>query len=354
MAQVLGIADVFSFAVWPETAIRLFPTGHVRQVGPDWALVRRHWQWFLPVMPTAWRHVDLSSYDIVLTSAHACVNSVRPAPDALLVSYCHTPMRYAWEWESESKRLPAPLRPIWPPIAARLRAADKSWAQRVDLFLANSHCVADRIRTSYGRGALVVHPPIDTAFWHPEPATQPGGYFLLSGRMVAYKRPDVVVDAAAEAGVDLIVAGDGPLIPALRKRASRTTRFELNPSNERLRDLYRGARALVFAGTEDFGMSLVEAQACGTPVIAYAAGGALESIAPGVSGVLLQDGSVRSFASAMRSFHREEFDAAAVRATAQRFDAGRFDETMRWAMDRAYGRDWQAINMHPAWVEPPT
>lgn len=349
LGVVLDIKEIFTYAAWGRTVAELFPRASVRAIGPPAA--EHRWRWFLPLMPRAWRSLDLSSYDVVVTSSHSCVNAVRPRADAVLVSYCHTPMRYAWEWRSELDRLPWPARPAWPLVASRLRAADRRWSQRVDLFMANSRFVAGRIASSYGKGSLVLYPPIDTTFWCPGPETdEVDGYFLLSGRMVAYKRPELVVEAANRAGVDLVVAGSGPMLADLRKRSSANVRFEVDPSRERLRALYRGARAFVFAGTEDFGMSVVEAQACGTPVIAFAAGGVLETVVDGTSGVLVETADEPSFARVMRSFNRSDYDSEQIREGALRFDAGRFDEAVAWAVGRALDRDWKALHDHPQWV----
>lgn len=354
LAQMLGVSQVFTYAAREDMVAQLFPATPVRVIGPQHSLAQRRWQWFLPHMPFAWGRVDLSRFDLVVTSSHSAVNAIRPRRDALLVSYCHTPMRYAWEWRAELERLPWPVRPVWPLVASRLRAADRRWSQRVDLFLANSRFVAGRIGASYGRGSLVVHPPIETTFWCPAPGTDAGGYFLLSGRVVAYKRPDLVVEAARQAGVELVVAGDGPMLPSLRSRAPGNVRFVVQPTSEELRALYRGARAYVFAGVEDFGMSIVEAQACGTPVIALAEGGALETVTRDKSGVLVERADVEGFADAMRSFEPDGYDRAEVRDSVLRFDGRHFDESVRWAVGRARERDWKALSEHPQWVHPPS
>lgn len=351
LARTLSIADVYAYAVWPETAAALFPSSEVEEIGPRWAPIRKHWQWLLPQMHRAWTRLDLSAYDAVITSAHSFVNSVRPRPDALLISYCHTPMRYAWEWRTESRRLPALLRPFWPVAAAALRRSDKRSAQRVDLFIANSRFVAGRVRRSYGKGALVVYPPIATDYWKPAPDADRDEYFLLSGRMVAYKRPEVVVQAAKRAGVELIVAGSGPMMSSLRGMASAQIRFEAEPTRERLRELYRRARAFVFAGVEDFGMSIVEAQACGTPVIAFKAGGALETVVPGVTGELVPTSDPKTFAEVMRTFDAGNYDRATIRKASLTFDVGRFDRSIEWAVTHALSRDWATITHDPRWMD---
>lgn len=352
LAQVLHISHVFTYVAWEDTAAQLFADRRVTTVGPRGRFARRHWQWFLPHMPYAWRRVDLSTFDLVVTSSHATVNAVRPRDDAILVSYCHTPIRYAWEWRSESNRFPRVIRPLWPAAAALLRAADTRRAQRVDLFLANSRFVARRIAAAYGKSSLVVYPPIDTGYWKPDSAVPREDFFLLSGRLVPYKRPEVVVEAAERAAVQLVVAGDGPMLGRLRKVAGRHVRFVIAPSRDELRDLYRRARAYVFAGVEDFGMSMVEAQACGTRVIALAAGGALETVKSGDSGsgILVRESTSAAFAEALRRFPDDDYDHERVRELVLRFDTVRFDNAVKWAAERALERDWAALAGHPAWV----
>ena len=331
LARTFDIEDVFTFAEDPALARELFPHSKVRvahRLG-DTHLARKHWGWLLPVMPYAWKRLDLSEYDIVITSSHSCVNAIRVGPGASLISYCHTPMRYAWEWRSELGRFPVPARALWPALAAAFRAADKRWAARVTTFVANSRNVADRIARYYGREAEVVHPPIDTEYWSPDPNVAREDFYLYAGRLVAYKRPDIAVQAATEAGVRLIVAGAGPLAARLRGLAGPTVEFIDNPSNERLRDLYRTTRALVFPGAEDFGMTVVEAQACGAPVLARAEGGALETVVDGVTGKLYADPSVQGLAGEMKTFDPGRYSIHDIRSNAERFTPDVFAERMR-------------------------
>lgn len=326
MARVLRVEDVFVFAARPELARELFPEQQVRvhPLGTS-RLGREHWQRFLPIMPYAWSHLGLEGFDAVVTSSHACVNAIRVPEGTPHISYCHTPMRYAWEWRSELGRVPVPIRPLWPVVAAAFRRADRRWSRRVTRFVANSRHVAGRIRTYYGREADVVYPPIDTSYWTPEPGARPTGPFLVAGRLVAYKRADVAIEAARAAGVPLVVAGDGPELPRLRRLAGPDVRFVVDPLREELRDLYRGARALLNPGVEDLGMTMLEAQACGTPVVALGRGGATETVLDGVTGSLYADPDPGGLAAALRSFDPARFDGEAIRRHAEGFDVTRFD-----------------------------
>jgi glycosyltransferase involved in cell wall biosynthesis len=330
LAEVFGACDVFTFAADEDVVKDVFGDRDVRtsRLGRT-AFARRHWRWVLPVMSRWWRRLDLGDYDVVVTCSHATVNSIRVRPGALHVSYCCTPMRYAWDWRAELGRFPPVLRPLWPAIAAVLRRSDARRARNVDVFLADSAYVADRIERYYGRSSVVVYPPVDTEFFTPASEVTKQDFFLYAGRLVAYKRPDVVVGAARRAGVRLVVAGGGPELERLRRIAGPTVEFRPDPSGNDLRDLYRRARALVFPGVEDFGIVIVEAQACGTPVIAYGAGGALETVRDGVTGMHYHDPSPDGLVAAIRDFVPSAYDPVAIRAHAETFAIDRFDVAIR-------------------------
>jgi glycosyltransferase involved in cell wall biosynthesis len=336
IAEVLSVRDVFTFAADIRLARRLFPgrAVHAHRIGLT-RFGRRHWPWLLPVMPRAWARLDLSGYDVVVTSAHACANAIRVPPGAIHISYCHTPMRYAWDWRLELRRIPPPLRPAWPALARSLRNADRGWARRVTAFVANSHHVAGRIRAYYGCEASVVHPPIDTEFWSPAADARREGYFLFAGRLVPYKRPEVAVEATRRAGAELVIAGSGPELGRLRRMAGDHVTFVESPSRERLRDLYRRCRALLNPGVEDFGMTMAEAQACGTPVIAAGEGGAREIVVDGRTGILYEDASPGGLSAVLEAFDSKAIDGEESRKAAERFAPARFDEGIRRAVAAA-------------------
>lgn len=331
IASALGITDVFAFTVDPDTATRLFPSGSVQAAHPmgQTQIAQRHWQSFLPVMPYAWSRLDLSDFDLVITSSHCSVNAIRTGPDTQVISYCHTPMRYAWDWRAELGRFPSLLRPLWPLAAAAFRASDRHAADRVAVFVANSRNVAERIRLCYGRDSEVIYPPVDIDFWTPDSSANREDYFLYAGRLVPYKRVDIAIAAANLSGLPLVVAGSGPELVGLQRTAGPSVRFVTNPSDFELRELYRRARALVFPGVEDFGMTLVEAQACGTPVIANARGGAREAVRDGVTGVLLADSSAEGFSHALATFEPERYALSEMRAHVTAFSVQRFDRAIR-------------------------
>lgn len=292
----------------------------------------RHHEWMLPLMPLAWRlHRVPADVDAVISSSHACAKAVPTPPGVPHLCYCHTPMRYAWAFEGERHRFPRPIQAVARAGAGGLRRWDRATSRRVTHFVANSNAVAARIASSYGRQAEVVHPPVRTDFFTPGGAR--GDYFLYVGRLVSYKRADLVVDAFAELPHRLVVVGDGHFLGALRARATPNVTFRSSVSDRELRDLYRGARALVFPAEEDFGIAMAEAQACGTPVIGLDAGGARDIVVKGRTGWLLQRQDVSELKALIRRAAEDDLDPAEIRASASRFSSSEFRARMGAAVE---------------------
>ena len=298
----------------------------------------RHHEWFLPLMPLAWRfRRPVSNVDIVISSSHACAKGVRVEPGTPHLCYCHTPMRYAWSFEAERGRFPAPIRPLARSGMRWFRRWDRRTAERVTRFVANSSAVARRIESAFGRSADVIHPPVRTEFF--TPGGDRGDAFLYVGRLVAYKRPDLVVSAFAGLPEHrLVVVGEGPLRPSLTAAATANVSFLGSVDDERLRDLYRSSRALVYPAEEDFGITMAEAQACGTPVIGLAAGGAPDIVDPDVTGVLVREQSVEEVRAAVRRAAEEAFDSETISLRAQRFSSPRFRREISEAVAVTLGR----------------
>jgi glycosyltransferase involved in cell wall biosynthesis len=271
------------------------------------------------------------------------VKSVRTPDHVRHICYCHSPMRYAWDqfdaYFGPDRVGPLASRFVYRPVLRAMARWDAATASRVDRFVANSAYVAGRIRRYYNRAATVVHPPVDTRFFQPD--FQPRGrHFLIVSALVPYKRIELAIDACTLAGVPLRIAGDGPDRARLEARASdlagakgtRPTSVSfLGPmSGDRLRDEYRRARAVILPGEEDFGIVPVEAQSCGTPVVAYARGGALETVIDQDTGVLFDDPTPASLAAALARVDGHPFDAARLHTHAERFSR----EDHRAAMQR--------------------
>ena len=326
--------SIYGPGPWPDLiAERQVHTSYLNRV-PGAA---RHYQKLLPFVSRAYRSFDLSGFDLVLSSNHACAKNVLTPPGVLHVCYCHTPMRYAWEkrfLEGESigtvGRLALPL------LLPLLRRQDRVGAASPDMFVANSRHVADRIERYYGRPSEIVNPPVDVDRFLGL-SRSPEDYFLVFGRVVPYKRVDLAVAACARLGLGLKVAGDGRALDGVRAGApgGADTLF-LGAVSDAERDrLLSGARALLFPGEEDFGIVPVEAQAAGVPVIAYAVGGAGETVLDGRTGVLFAEQSAEGLAAAIERFDGLVLDADTARENARRFGRDRFRIEMAGAIDRA-------------------
>lgn len=291
-----------------------------------------HHEWTLPLMPLAWRaRPPLAGVDAVISSSHACAKAVRVADGVPHLSYCHTPMRYAWDFEGERARFPRVTRPPARALMAGFRRWDRRSASRVTRFVANSAAVADRIQRHYGRTAEVVHPPVDTTTF--TPGGERGAEFLYVGRLVGYKRADLAVEAFADLPHTLLVVGEGHLGEQLRARATPNVRFLGKVDDATLLSLYRRCRAMVFPAEEDFGIAMAEAQACGAPVVSVDRGGATDIVAPGVTGWLVPPDDVAALRAAVRRAAVEDLDTAAVRGRAETFSVQHFQQRMRAAVD---------------------
>lgn len=296
----------------------------------------RHYPRLLPLLPSAANRVRLPDVDLVLCSDAAMAKAMRPAKRSTVVCYCHSPMRYAYEdelYEEYRKTIPLLARPIFRAAVARARSIDRRAAGRVDVFVANSRHVAERIRRSYGREAEVVHPPIEIP---PTPSTRPrDDYYLSLGFHTAYKRLDLSVEACRRLDRKLVVIGTGPDVDRLQRTHPRHVEWLGWQPDDVVDDHLSRARGLLFPGEEDFGMVPVESFSRGCPVVAYGTGGATETVRPGVCGIWFEEQSVDDLAEAMRALEATTFDPLAMHREAQRFGAERFREQMRSVVDEA-------------------
>jgi len=297
-------------------------------------MVQRLYRGLLPLMPSAIEALDLSGYDLVISSSHAVAKGVRPSGTALHVCYCHSPMRYAWDMQDtylgEAGLRGGPRRWLVTQLLARLRAWDRRSASRVQHFVANSAFVGARIARAYDRTSTVVHPPVDTDFFTVDPAVSRGAHYLTASRLVGYKRVHIIVEAFRDLpDRQLVVVGDGPERDRVLAAAGPNVIWKGRVDDHALRDQMRRARAFLFAAEEDFGILPVEAQACGTPVIALGRGGALETVTP-ETGAFFAEATPRAIAEAVRGFERgARPSAAACRANAEQFSTERFHREFR-------------------------
>lgn len=301
--------------------------------------IRHYYRWLLPLMPLAVRSLKIESVDLVISSSHCAAKGIRVPAGARHICYCHTPMRYLWGFqEVYFSRYLMPVRLLIRVLLAPLRAWDLRVNAAVDLFIANSEYIRERIKQVYGRDAVVVHPPLDTALYKPGIAegagfgkeVRPLDYFLAVSHFVPYKRLDLVIEAFNTLDRKLVVIGSGPLESQYKKlRKSGQIFFWGGVSDQALRDAYAGARALIFPAEEDFGIVPLEAQACGTPVIAFGKGGALETVRSGVFFDAQTPGAVRE---AVVRFEQGQYDPAEVSTKVQGFGRDHFLKNMRSAV----------------------
>jgi glycosyltransferase involved in cell wall biosynthesis len=291
--------------------------------------IMRHHQPYLPLYPFVFEHLDLREYDVVISSSWAFAKGIVTRPEALHICYCYTPMRWAWRYEDyiTHERVGLIGRTLLPPFITWLRAWDYATAARVDYFVSISHAVS-----------AVIMPPVDTSRF--QVASAHDDYFLVVSRMIPYKRIDLAVQAFTRLGLPLRVIGGGRDEKKLRRMAGKNVRFMGSLSDAEVREHMANCRALIFPGEEDFGLTPVEAQASGRPVIAYGAGGALSTIVEGETGVFFPEQTVESLMEAVLNFRDDQFDPQRIRRHAEEFDTQRF-------MDRL-GRFVEAkIASHP-------
>jgi glycosyltransferase involved in cell wall biosynthesis len=311
---------------------RLSQLPGLRQVGHD----PGRWRYLLPYMPHYFRSLNLDDYALVVISSHACALNAAPPPDTPCVCYCHTPMRYAWLTDTERGRLSGSRGAGLRLLSGWLRHRDRAAAQRPDRLVANSNAVRDRIRRFYGRDAAVIHPPVELSDLQPA-ATGQRERFLWVGRLVPYKRPLSVAEAFRGLPHRLTMVGIGPQEAELRERLPPNVELRDWISREELAQLYGEAAGFLHVGEEDFGITMVEALAAGTPVIALNAGGALDIVEDGVHGVLVSDPTVPSLRPAIERVASEEWDRERLVRRAGEFSRERFTAHMRKLLAEAVG-----------------
>jgi glycosyltransferase involved in cell wall biosynthesis len=295
--------------------------------------IARRYRHFLPFFPAAVAALRPPPCDLVISASHCVAKGIRPPPGARHLCYCFTPMRYAWTFHEEYFGRNHAQAFLARPILAALRRWDRRASRRVDRFVAISRHVQKRIRDFYGRDSDVVYPPVDTQRWTPGgPAS--GAFDLMVSALVPYKRIDLAVTAYTRLGFPLKIVGTGSELQHLRPLAGRNVEFLGWRPDEDILPLYRNCRLLVFPGEEDFGIVPLEAQACGRPVVAYARGGAMETVAPGVSGVFFERQTADALLDAVRTCASRRWDSGAIRANAERFDTQSFINGLAASIDR--------------------
>ncbi len=330
-------APVYTSIYWPEYMPAAYRRWDIRTTWMDRLPgVYRHHPLYLPFYPLAFAGLDLSGYDVVLSNKSGFCHGVHTG-EAVHICYCLTPTRYVWQFDAYAAResIPRPLRLLLRPLIALLRRWDYRAAQRVDHFVAISRAVQERIRRFYGREATVIYPPVEIERF--QPASTHEDYYLIVSRLIPYRRIDLAVRAFNQLGLPLVIAGDGRDREALEALAGPTVTFLGRVPDEDLPDLFARCRAYVLPGEEDFGIAPVQAQAAGRPVIAFGAGGALDSVIEGQTGAFFRELTPESLAEAVRSFDAERVDPRACVENAARFDARVFRQRMGFFVANAMG-----------------
>ncbi len=282
----------------------------------------RHHQLYMPLYPTAFEKFDLSGYDLVLSSSSAFAKGVITEADAFHVCYCHAPMRFAWNYNEyvAGEHVPRRAHIVLSLILNYVRLWDEVTAGRVDAFIANSRVVQRRIYKRYKRTATVINPPVDTRQYTPEPGGPKGDYYLTVSRLIPYKRLDIVVEAFNALGLPLKVVGQGRQAEELQNKAKPNIEFLGGVPDAELKKLYANCKAFIFPGQEDFGIAPLEAQASGRPVIAYGAGGALETVKAGLTGEFFAEQTPEALTDVVSRFDASYYDPSAIRRHAESFD----------------------------------
>lgn len=287
----------------------------------------------IPLTPFAFEQFDLSSYDLVISNTTMAAKGVLTKPNTVHICYCHTPARYLWEPSLDSRAKKGYLHSLRMNTMHKMRIWDKVAADRVDFFLANSKFVQKRIKKYYGRDSIVVYPPVDVDKFKPTSPDKVQDYFLFVSRLVDYKRCDLVVEAFNDLGLPLKIIGQGPEKAKLQKISKSNIEFLGYLSDDEMKKYYCEAKAFVFAAEEDFGIVPIEAMAAGRPVIAYGAGGVLETVVPGLTGVLFDEQTPQCLIDAVKNLKSENFDSKKIRQHAMKFSVENFKKEFSSVVD---------------------
>lgn len=291
--------------------------------------VSRFFKYYLFFYPLAFESFDLSEYDLILSSSSAFAKGVKKREGQLHICYCHTPMRFVWRYEDYVKResIPMFMKGILPLMLEPIKKWDLQTADKVDFFVANSRTVAKRIKNTYGRGSVIINPPVDCGLF--KPSNLDHDYFLVVSRLNTYKRIDIVVEAFNKLELPLKIIGDGPDRRNLQRMAGPNIEFLGRKLDQELAKYMAQCRALIFPGEEDFGIAPLEAMSAGRPVIAFRAGGAEETVLDGKTGIFFEKQSVESLVQAMKRFQFATFSKREIREHAEKFDKKIFKQKIK-------------------------
>ena len=303
---------------------------------------------YLPLFPLAIEQFDLSGYDVVLSSSHAVAKGALTHSNQLHIAYVHTPIRYAWDLYHQYLRESGLDRGLKGALAKyflhKIRLWDASTANRVDHYVANSRYIARRIKKTYGKPSDVIYPPVDVDKFTLREAKE--GFYLTASRMVPYKKIDLIVEAFSQTDKKLLVIGDGPDMAKIKSKAGKNVELLGFADDETMADLMGRAKAFVFAAEEDFGITPVEAQACGTPVICFGRGGARETVRDGESGLYFMEQNAKELLAAVAKFEQnyDKFEPTKIRENSLKFSRARFEAEIKSYVEKKYEEFKDGLN----------
>jgi glycosyltransferase involved in cell wall biosynthesis len=330
-------APIFTTIYKPEKMRELGELKNVRTTWLNKIPFAKH-QWLLGQMPVAVEMMNLDDFDVVLSSCHSVSKGIITKPSTLHISYCHTPMRYAWEnWDLETRmqKFPRLLHPYIRRKVGEIRKWDSAAAQRVDQYIANSNYIASKIKEHYNRESNVIYPPVRTEKF--KPATHPkNDYYFSVGRLIPYKKFDLLIETFNQNGLPLKIAGTGSELENLKRMAGANVEILGYVSDEELAELYANCKAFLFPQMEDAGIVPLEAMSAGRPVIAYDKGGSLDTMIEGKTGLFFEEQSLESLNEAIIRFEKMDFDSVAIRKHAQQFDTEVFKKKIADYIQKCY------------------
>lgn len=290
--------------------------------------VKKKRELLIPLTPFAFEQFDLAKYDLVISNTTMAAKGVITKPETIHVSYCNTPPRYLWDPSVDPRAKIGSFGLLRRNVTYNMRIWDRLAADRVDYFLANSHYIAKRIKKFYGRDSVVVYPPVDIANFKIDQSVERGDHYLFVGRLINYKKCDIIIQAFNELKLPLRVVGFGPDEAKLRRMAGKNIQFAVVKTDIALVEEYQSAKALIFPAEEDFGIVPIEAMACGTPVIAFYRGGATESVIDGETGLFFNEQTSELIVQAIGQFNKMRFDQNQIRQRAEKFSTENFKKNV--------------------------
>ncbi len=344
LVEMYPQAPIYTSMYWPQAMPHEYRSWDIHTSFLDrLPFVKRYHQPFLPLYPLAFENFDFTGYDLVISNKSGFCHGVITSPDTLHICYCLTPTRFLWDYPgyAQRERLRRLARLTLPPFLNYLRLWDRAAADRVDHFIAISRTVQQRIAKYYRRDSAIIYPPVDTTKFAPSDSHD--DYFLIVSRLIPYKRIDLAVRAFNELGLPLVIIGDGRDRDSLRALARSNVEFLGRVPEEKIGDYFARCRAFILPGQEDFCIAPVEAQAAGRPVIAYAAGGVLDTVREGVTGAFFHEQTPEALSEAIKEFDETRYDPAAIRRQAERFDRQVFKERLSEFIGEKYAEHRERV-----------